>query len=410
MISRIVNLSKILGKTSSALFLGARGLGKTRLSEEWLANQHFQLSYNLLEISDFKRLLSNPSQLKAEVEEKLVTLPKGSVLSVLIDEVQKVPDLLDAVHLLIEQHKNRVRFLLTGSSARKLKTRSANLLASRALSVRLHPFTSYELKAHRFNLLDTLKFGTVPAIITAEQREIALRSYVDTYLKEEIQQEALVRKLDKFFSFIDVAAQLNGEVVNFSKMARQLSLADKTIGDYFQILIDTLLVVKINGWDRSAKKQIIKSPKFYFFDCGVLNAAAKELNLSLEPGTARYGRLFETFVITEIYRLNDYFSLDYSLTFYSTGASEVDLVLSRSRSEEPIAIEIKSNPKVSREDLPGLELFGTEYPKSELFCLSTNSKPYSITLLSGKKVVVLPYEEGILNILGVNPFYNLSGN
>jgi predicted AAA+ superfamily ATPase len=341
--------------------------------------------------------------MKAEVEEKLATLKTGGVLSVLIDEVQKVPDLLDVAHLLIEQHKNKVRFLLTGSSARKLKSKSANLLASRALSIRLYPFTSYELKAHRFNLLTALRFGTVPAIITAEQKELALRSYVDTYLKEEIQQEALVRKLDKFFSFIDVAAQLNGEVVNFSKMARQLSLADKTIGDYFQILIDTLLVIKVNGWDRSAKKQIIKSPKFYFFDCGVLNAAAKELNLSLEAGSARYGRLFETFIITEIHRLNDYFSLDYSLAFYSTGASEVDLVLSRSRSEEPIAIEIKSNPTVCREDLPGLELFGNEYPKSELYCLSTNSNPYSITLLSGKKVAVLPYEEGILTVLGLDP-------
>jgi predicted AAA+ superfamily ATPase len=399
MISRIANLLKTLNKASSALFLGARGLGKTKLSESWLAKQEYRLAYNLLDSYDFKRLLSNPSQLEAEVKEKLRTLPPEAVLSVFIDEVQKVPDLLNSVHLLIEQHKNRVRFLLTGSSARKLKANGANILASRALSIRLHPFTSYELKDRGFNLLEALRFGTVPAIITAEQPTPALRAYVDTYLKEEIQQEALVRKLDKFFSFIDVAAQLNGEVVNFSKMARQLSLADKTIGDYFQILIDTLLVIKINGWDRSAKKQIIKSPKFYFFDCGVLNAAAKELNLPLEPGTPRFGRLFETFVITEIYRLNDYFSLDYALSFYSTGASEVDLVLSRSRSEQPIAVEIESNSQITREDLPGLELFSSEYPDSELFCLSTNSKPYSITLGSGKQVKVLPFEEGILAVL-----------
>ena len=403
MISRVTNLLKLLGKTSSALFLGARGLRKTKLSEAWLKKQEYQLAYNLLDSDDFKRLQSNPSQLKEEVEDRLRRLPPTAVLSVLIDEVQKVPDLLNTVHLLIENHKNQVRFLLTGSSARKLNVSSANLLASRALSIRLHPFTSYELKAHRFNLLEALRFGTVPAIITAEQPEAALRAYVDTYLKEEIQQEALVRKLDKFFSFIDVAAQLNGEVVNFSKMARQLSLADKTIGDYFQILIDTLLVIKLNGWDRSAKKQIIKSPKFYFFDCGVLNAAAKELNLSLGAGTPRFDRLFKTFVITEVYRLNDYFSLDYSLSFYSTGASEVDLVLSRSSSEPPIAIEIKSSPLITREDLRGLELFANEYPDSELLCLSTNSKSYSIALGLGKLVKVLPFDEGILAALKLTP-------
>jgi predicted AAA+ superfamily ATPase len=292
--------------------------------------------------------------------------------------------------------------LLTGSSARKLKSQSANLLASRALSIRLHPFTSFELENQNLELLEILEHGTVPAIIFAEQKVQALRAYVDTYLKEEIQQEALVRKLDKFFSFIDVAAQLNGEVVNFKKIARQLSVSDKTIGDYFQILIDTLLVIKLPGWDRSAKKQVIKSPKFYFFDCGVLNAAARELNSKLEIGSARYGRLFEQFVINEFYRLNDYFSLDYALSFYSTGSSEVDLVLSRSRSEPAIAIEIKSNPEVFREDLRGLELFSAENPKSRLFCVSTNKRPYTLELASGQKVPVLPYKDALTEVLKIS--------
>jgi predicted AAA+ superfamily ATPase len=408
MIPRHANLLKVLGKKSSALFLGARGLGKTKLSEAWIAEQEASLVYNLLDPSEFKRLLSNPSQIINEVKTKLAALSKETMLSVLIDEVQKVPELLDVCHLLIEEHKHRVRFLLTGSSARKLKSQSANLLASRALSIRLHPFTYSELENHGFSLTDVLHYGSIPAIYFAEQKALALRSYVDTYLKEEIQQEALVRKLDKFFSFIDVAAQLNGEVVNFKKMARQISVSDKTIVDYFQIVLDTLLVIKLPGWDRSAKKQIIKSPKFYFFDCGVVNAAARELNAPVEPGSSRYGRLFEQFVITEFYRLNDYFSKDYAMSFYSNGSSEVDLVLSRGRSEQPIAIEIKSNAQLHRTDLPGLELFSNEYPDSELYCISTNDKEYTIELASGKSVRVLSYRKGIAEILGVNDMSGLS--
>ena len=402
MIPRQVNISKVLGKTSSGLLLGARGLGKTQLSQEWVASQPESFTYDLLDPTEFKRLLTDPSQVIREVESRLSRCKGSAVLSVLIDEVQRIPELLDVCHLLIEKHKKRVRFLLTGSSARKLKTKGSNLLASRALSMRLHPFTYCELKDIDFDLLTVLQYGTVPAIYAAENRVLALRSYVDTYLKEEIQQEALVRRLDKFFSFIDVAAQLNGEVVNFKKMARQIAVSDKTISDYFQILIDTLLVIKLPGWERSAKKQIIKSPKFFFFDTGVLNAAARELNLPLEVGSSRFGRLFEQFVINEFYRANDYNSLDYALSFYSTGSAEVDLVLSRGRLEPPKAVEIKSNPMVYREDLAGLELFSREYPEAELYCVSTNSKPYTVSLLTGKEVQVVPFQEAIARVFEGN--------
>jgi predicted AAA+ superfamily ATPase len=408
MIPRHVNLLKSLGNFSSALFLGARGLGKTKLSNIWIKEQEATLVYNLLDPSEFKRLLSNPAQLINEIKTKLRKVPENVVLSVFIDEIQKVPELLNVCHLLIEELKPRVRFLLTGSSARKLKSQSANLLASRALSIRLHPFTAYELQHSGFNLIEALSYGTVPAIMFAEDKLQALRTYVDTYLKEEIQQEALVRRLDKFFSFIDLAAQLNGEVINFKKMSRQIDVADKTINEYFQILIDTLLVIKVPGWDRSVKKQIIKSPKFYFFDCGVLNAAARELHSPLESGSSRFGRLFEQFVINEFYRLNDYFKLDYAFAYYSNGSSEVDLVLSRGRSQPPIAVEIKSNPQVHRQDLAGLELFSKEYPESALYCISTNAKPYNLELASGKSVLVLPYLQGISEILNIDTAVNIS--
>ena len=398
MIPRSVNLSKLLGNVGSGLLLGPRGAGKTLLAQGWLTNQPQCLSYNLLDPEDYRKLLSNPEQLIIECE-SAISQSKRHTVSVLIDEVQKLPELLDVCHLLIEKHKGKIRFLLTGSSARKLKSRGANLLAGRAYNIRLHPLTITEL-SDSFNLLSALNFGTLPGIIFSENPSLALRAYVDNYLKEEIQQEAIVRKLDKFFRFLDLAAQLNGEPVNFKKCARQIQVSDKTISDYFQILIDTLLVVQLPGWDRSQKKQILKSPKFYFFDCGVLNAAAKELNVSLEKGSSRFGRLFEQFIITEFKRVVDYNLLDYSLYYYSTGHSEVDLVLARGRHEPPIGIEIKSSDIIHREDLAGLELFSSEYPDASLYCIATVNKSFDITLRNGRSVLVLPYRQSIEKVFG----------
>jgi uncharacterized protein len=391
MTSRSLNLPDLLGKTASALLLGPRGTGKTRLAEAWLSTEPFRLQYNLLNTSDFRRLLENPSQLVAEVES---AIPADGVLSVLIDEVQKIPELLDSCHLLIEKHKHRVRFLLTGSSARKLKGAGVNLLGGRAYLARLHPFVIAELERSnpRWLLSDALTVGT-------EHPELALRAYVDTYLKEEIQQEAIVRKVDKFFRFLDLAAQLNGEPINFKKFSRQIGVADKTVADYFQILIDTLLVVELPGWNRSVKKQILKSSKYYFFDCGVLNASSRELSVPLSTSSYRYGRLFETFVILEIYRENDYRRTDYAMYYYSNGHSEVDLVLARGLRSTPTGVEIKSNPMVSKEDLAGLLLFSTEYPTAPLFCITTADKRYSVALANGAQVTVLPYQDAATVIL-----------
>jgi uncharacterized protein len=400
-IPRLVNISKILGKTGSGLLLGPRGAGKTRLADAWLAGQKDALAYNLLNVSDLRRLRTDPQLFVSEIEAALGR--SSTVLSVLVDEVQKFPDLLDLCHLLIEKHKGSVRFLLTGSSARKLKTGGANLLAGRAYTIRLHPLTVDELTYDNqpFDLISALTFGTTPGIIFAEDRELALQAYVDMYLREEIQQEAIVRKLDRFFRFIDLAAQLNGEPVNFRKFARQIGVSDKTTADYFQILVDTLLVLQLPGWDRSHKKQILKSPKFYFFDCGVLNAAARELKSPVERSSSRFGKLFEQFVINEFYRMNDYYRCDYALSYYGTGTVEVDLVLSRSRTKPPIAVEIKSNEVVHREDLNGLELFSAEYPEAKLYCVSTNIRPYSVELRRGQRVEVIPYQQAAREVLGV---------
>lgn len=405
MIPRLVNLFEILGKKSSGILLGPRGAGKTSLAKKWLSEQKLTLRYNLLLSSDYRRLLDDPSLLINEVETHLSSRAKNEkeVLCVFIDEIQKIPELLDICHHLIEEHKGKVRFLLTGSSARKLKSKGANLLAGRALNINLHPLTLQELKnaKNRINLLDLLTLGTIPGIIFEENPSLALRAYVDNYLKEEIQQEAVVRRLDKFFKFIDLAAQLNGETINFSKMGRQLSISDKTVADYFQILIDTMLVIRLPGWDRSIKKQIIKSPKFYFFDCGVLNISSGDYNLGLKKATSRYGRLFEVLIINEFNRLNQYNRLDYNLNYFSNGSSEVDLILSRGK-EEPIAIEIKSAELVHAEDLSGLEIFSEDYPKAKLYCVCDVDKARKLVLANKKEVLLLPYLEATDKILGIN--------
>lgn len=168
--------------------------------------------------------------------------------------------------------------------------------------------------------------------------------------------------------------------------------------EYFQILIDTMLVFRLPGWDRSIKKQVIKSPKFYFFDCGVLNVSSGELNLELTKASSRYGRLFEVLIINEFNRINQYKRFDYSLNYFSTGQSEVDLILSRGK-QNPIAIEIKSAENIYAEDLPGLEIFSNDYPNAKLYCVCTADKAKTIKLSNGKEVLVIPYLEAIDTIL-----------
>lgn len=394
-IKREFSIVNILGENQSGLLLGARGTGKTALASSWLkASKSGTLFYDLLDFEDFSRLSKNPSLIIDEIEYQLV---KDKKVTVLIDEVQKIPELLNQVHLLIEKHKKRVQFLLTGSSARKLKQKGVNLLAGRALSMSLHPFTVFELDK-KWSLENFLKFGSLPIIYSADNPAATLRTYVQTYLKEEIQQEALVRKLEKFFRFIEVAAQLNGETINASKFAKQIGVSDKAIKDYLQILIDTLLMIELPGWDRSLKKQIVKSSKYYFFDCGVLNTASGELNDRLREGTPRYGRLFETLIINEIYRQNAYHSHDYRMNYYSTGDSEVDLILSRGRNKLK-AIEIKSAQKVELEDINGLLKFHKEYPNSELYCICRAKNPYKLKLDNKVEIEILPYQLGIKKLL-----------
>ena len=360
---------------------------------EFIARQKDSLSIDLLDQDTFLRYLNRPDLLREDALARLNAIAEGRRLSVLIDEVQKVPSLLDVVHSLFNSHEKRLQFLLTGSSARKLKRGGANMLAGRAWLKYLYPLTHREVP---LDLGKALTIGTLPKVyLTPEGALPTLRAYVETYLKEEIQQEALVRRLDAFVRFLDLSAQLNGEPINFSKIARTARLSVPAVQDYFSILVDTMIVQRIDGWSHSIKKQLLQAPKYYWFDCGVLNAVRRETGSELLESSFRYGRLFETWVINECLRLNEYENRDFRFAYWRTShGTEVDLILYRSASEPPIAVEIKSGRYPEDQELKGLHAFQKDNPSARLYCLC-RAEQASVQ----NNVRVLPWQDGIREIL-----------
>lgn len=324
-------------KSQSFFIFGARGTGKsTFLKHQFSEKFHF---INLLEDKWESRYLRHPDLLKNDLA-AVQPSPKW----VVIDEIQKVPKLLDVVHDLIESEN--YKFILTGSSARKLKRGSANLLAGRAFNYEMFPFTHVELGT-KFDLNFVLQWGSLPKIFSLkeEDREEYLRSYCQTYLKEEILQEQIVRNGTAFRNFLEVAAQENGKSLNFSKIARDIDVDTKTAQAFFQILEDTLIGFFLPAFHRSVRKSVKSQPKFYIFDLGIKKAMEKSLRQKVVPGTSAYGMAFEHFIICEVFRLNSTHRLDYGLSHYQTSAGgELDLVLHRGR--KTIAVEIKSSEAI----------------------------------------------------------------
>ena len=232
---------------------------------------------------------------------------------VIIDEVQKLPVLLDVVHLLIENKKSEKIFILTGSSARKLKTDGVNLLAGRAFVCHLYPFSFLEVGGG-FNLDHALCWGMLPKIFSladSEDKEKFLQTYAQIYLKEEIWGEQLIRKLDPFRRFLEVAAQSNGKIVNYLNVSRDVGVDDKSVKNYFSILEDTLLGFMLEPFHHSFRKRLKLSPKFYFIDVGIARALARMLTLQPVESTSYYGELFEQFIVVECIKLASYFKSEY---------------------------------------------------------------------------------------------------
>lgn len=369
MIDRILRLPF---ERKSLFLFGPRQVGKSTWVKHLLANIEHTL-IDLLKSDVLTRYKANPELLRSEIEFLLRTEEKHLVF---IDEIQKCPELLDEIHWLIEQYPSRVSFILSGSSARKLKRASVNMLAGRAWRFFMFPLTHVELK-ESFELDDVLLRGSLPQV---NQESIddslrTLKSYVEVYLREEILNEALVRNFAAFSRFLNIAADQSGRIVNYSTISRDTGVNSKTIKGYYEILEDTLVALKLEPFLRSTRKRLVMHPKYYLFDMGVINAICGRAALSSVKGSSIYGMLFEHFVILETHRLISYTEKGMKLFHWRTSAgSEVDLVVQSA--DHLWAIEIKSSSDVRQGDLRGLKSFLNSYPDAETLCVSTCDKPY----------------------------------
>jgi uncharacterized protein len=321
----------------SFFLLGPRGTGKTTWLRQTLPKA---LWFDLLRTQTFLALSQQPESFRQQVE----ALPKKSW--VVIDEVQRAPMLLNEVHALISEHGRDYQFALSGSSARKLKRMDVNLLAGRAVNRQFFPLTAAEMNFD-FNVEQVLRFGLLPQI-QADRKFApdALEAYATNYLREEIQQEALVRRLDSFARFLQVAALMNGQIANVAGISRDAAVARPTVQGYFETLTDTLVGFWLPAWQRRAKVKEVASPKFYLFDPGVARSLAGRLREPLE-GVER-GFLLETWILHELRAAMSFQNLGGDLRFWRTpSGSEVDFIWTRGK--RTVGIEVKAAATWRRE-------------------------------------------------------------
>lgn len=370
---------------SRSFFLfGARGTGKSTLLKH-LIPKEMRHDINLLLPTDYDDFAINPEILIARVKAL-----KPNQIWIVIDEVQKLPKLLDVVHHLIEE--TSVKFALTGSSARKLKRKGTNLLAGRASVYNLFPFSSEEL-GDKFNLQYVLEWGSLPGIINLSsniEKEEFLKAYAHTYLREEIAEEQAVRQLEPFRKFLEVAAQSNTKIINYKKIANDVGTSSVTVKSYFKVLEDTLVGFILDPFHESIRKQQRQSPKFYFFDSGVERALSRSLNIPIKQGTYEYGKAFEAFIVNEIVKKMHYLRKDYQLSYFRTKDDvEIDLIIQRSPKDK-ILVEIKSTSKVIEADAKHLNILGPNIEHSKALLLSND--------LNAKKfgnVLALHWQQGL---------------
>ncbi len=383
MVQRDVNILK----QHSFFLFGARGTGKTYWLERLLSSDN-TISINLLDPLEEEKFSLDPHELSKRIDQ----LP-SSVTHVFIDEIQKVPKLLNLVHHYIE--KTDLVFALTGSSARKLRRGGANLLAGRAFTYYIFPFSHRELGSN-FDLNSTLRWGSLPKrfeLETSEEKQLYLRAYVNTYLKEEIAEEQVVRKLDPFRRFLQIAAQTSGQIINYSNIAKDTGVTIKTVQSYFQVLEDTLIGSFLPTYHESIRKRQFENPKFYLFDNGVRRALSKTISIDLLPQTYAYGNAFEHFIVQEIIKLQHYQNLDYDLSYLRTyDDAEIDLIIDRPGRPKAL-IEIKSKEHIDERDLRHLKALGADINNSEMFCLSRDPNPKRIG-----NIACLPWEQGLIEI------------
>ena len=365
--SEFVRVQKIVDAQEDSVFLwGARQVGKSTLVKSVYPNAKI---YDLLKSDEYTRLLRRPQLLREEL------LSFGEETLVVIDEIQKIPQLLDEVHWLIVNRG--IRFILCGSSARKLKRIGTNLLGGRAMSVKLYPLVSAEIPD--FDLVRGINHGMLPRHYLAANPKKRLEAYIGTYLKEEIQDEAVVRQLAAFNHFLDVAAQSNGEIINYKNIAQDCGVSAVTVKEYFAILQQTLIGYMLPAFTDSKKRRAITAPKFYYFDVGVANHLLHRSNL--QQGSVDFGHAFEHLMIQELIAYLSYSESDEHLSYWRTASGyEVDAIIGDGR----VAIEFKSSEEVQSKHTKGLKAFSEEYADARLIVVSMDVNP---RMLNGVEIV-----------------------
>jgi len=346
---RILDLAALLEHRSLFLF-GPRQTGKTTYLHDRYPHARF---VDLLDARTFRELSARPELLRSSLT--------PSETLIIIDEIQKLPALLDEVHLLIERHKS-LRFILTGSSARKLHQKSTNLLAGRALTVRMHPLVSPEVE---FRELDKrLQLGGLPSVLTSAIPHEDLAAYVGTYLKEEIQAEGLTRQIEAFSRFLEVAALSNGELLNFTQIASDAAVPSRTVQNYYRILEDTFLGYQLPPFRKTPTRKAVATAKFFFFDVGVVHALMGREEV--RPRTSEYGRALEHLIFLELRTYLDYTRNRTALTFWRTHTQhEVDFLVSGT-----VAIEVKAKERVGEHDLRGVRALAQELSLTRMIVVS----------------------------------------
>lgn len=351
-LDRILNLPALLGKKSHFL-LGPRQTGKTFLIRKTLPDAAL---YDLLDSATFLSLSRDPGRLGKE-------LSSAEQVAV-IDEIQRLPELLNEVHRLIEERG--IRFLLTGSSARKLRRGGVNLLGGRARTRRLHPLTFKELGPH-YSLTQVLSRGTLPSIYFSEDPMADLEAYAGSYLQEEIVAEGATRNVPAFSRFLKVAALCNATVVNFTQVSNDAQVARTTVYEYFEVLKDTLVLTELPAWRKSTTRKPLVSSKYYLFDVGV---AATLQGRIIRPGTPEFGEALETYLMHELRAYCDYVSGEPLAFWRSSSGYEVDFILG-----EHTAVEVKAKATVSPRDLRSLRALSQEGRMRRLLCVSLDVRP-----------------------------------
>jgi len=364
-IKRLVDLNVLLDKKSHFL-LGPRQTGKTFLIHRTLKNVRV---YDLLDSEIYLALSRNPGRISEELQ------PQDRI--VVIDEIQRLPELLNEVHRLIET--KGVRFLLTGSSARKLRRGGINLLGGRARTKYLHPLTYKELNEH-FDLFLAIERGLIPSIYFSDDPRADLQAYAGAYLQQEILAEGATRNIPAFSRFLRVAAFCNATIVNFTNVANDAQVARTTVYEYFEILKDTLILYELPAWRKSKKRKPLASSKYYFFDVG---AVAVLQEREFRAGTPEFGEAFETYLMHELKSYSDYISGEQLSYWRSTSGFEVDFIIG-----DHTALEVKAKKNLSPKDIKSLRMLAEEGKLKRYICVSMEPRRRKIG-----NIDILPYKE-----------------